>query len=113
MTFSREKTPAPTVVEPIQTVSFEPAPYEPTQTAPVEPSETTPVEAAQTVPAEQTIHNGQPPSLQKNNWAKALEKLRKRETAASEAERRVEFNRFWDNLRSIPSPSVSSEASSH
>jgi hypothetical protein len=41
----------------------------------------------------------------------------KRETAAreaaSETERHTEFNHFWDNLTSIPSPSASSEALSH
>jgi hypothetical protein len=120
MTFTREKTPTPTVAEPIQTVPFEPAqtvPIKPTQTAPAEHSKTTPVEttalveATQTVPAEQTIHDRRLPRLQKNAWTKALEKLQQRETAASEAERRAEFNRFWDKLRSVPSPSASSEVS--
>jgi hypothetical protein len=139
MTFTREKTPTQTVpaepaqtaqVEPTQTAPVEPThmaraepaqtvPVEPTQTPRVEPSQTTPakktvpVEGTKTVSAELTIRNRQPPRFQKNAWAKALEKLQKRETAASETERRAQFNRFWDDLRSVPPPSASSEASSH
>jgi len=119
MTFTHKKTPIPTVVEPIQTIPAQTVPVEPTQTEPGEPSQTTPVEtevpveATQTVPAGQTIHDRQPPRLQENAWAKAIEKLQKRETAASEAERRTEFNRFWDNLRSVPYPSRWSEALTH
>jgi hypothetical protein len=33
--------------------------------------------------------------------------------AADDAERRAQFNRFWDSLLSVPSPSTSSEESSH
>jgi hypothetical protein len=116
--------------EPIQTVPVEPThmaraepaqtvPVEPTQAARVEPSQTTPaettvsVEATKAVRAELTIRNRQPPRFQKNAWAKALEKLQKRETAARETERRAQFNRFWDDLRSVPPPSASSEALSH
>jgi hypothetical protein len=107
--------------EPTQTVPAELAqtvPVEPTQTARVEPRQTTaettvPVEATKTMPAELTKRNRQPPRFQKNAWGKALDKLQKREKAASETERRAEFNRFWDNLRSVPPPSASSEALSH
>src|SRR6516165_1587283 len=124
MTFTHE-----TVVpeEPTYTAPIEPAqtaPVEPTQTAPedftapMEPSQPTPVEttvaveAAPTMPAELTIQNLQPPRFQKNAWTEALvEKLQKPETAASETERRAEFNRFWDSLRPDPS-SAPSEASS-
>jgi hypothetical protein len=122
MTFTREKTRTQTAAaEPTQTVPAELAqtvPVEPTQTARVEPRQTTaettvPVEATKTMPAELTKRNRQPPRFQKNAWGKALDKLQKRGKAASETERRAEFNRFWDNLRSVPPPSTSSEALSH
>jgi hypothetical protein len=113
-------------VEPAKTVPVEPTLIllvEPTKTAPVEPAQTTPVETTvpvettQTVFVQSTIQNRQPVRLRTNAWAKALEKLHKRETAAreaaSETERHAEFNHFWDNLTSIPSPSASSEALSH
>jgi hypothetical protein len=138
MTFTREKTPTqtaaaeqtqtapaePSQTAPVKTTQTVPAelaqtvPVEPTQTARVEPRQTTaettvPVEATKTMPAELTKRNRQPPRFQKNAWGKALDKLQKREMAASETERRAEFNRFWDNLRSVPPPSASSEALSH
>jgi hypothetical protein len=113
-------------VEPAKTVPVEPTLtllVEPTQTAPVEPAQTTPVETTvpvettQTVFVQSTIQNRQPVRLRTNAWAKALEKLHKRKTAAreaaSETERHAEFNHFWDNLTSIPSPSASSGALSH
>ena len=129
MTFTHEKTSTqPVPEEPTDTAPIEPAqtaPVEPTltapedYTAPMEPSQTRPVEttvaveAAPTMPAELTIQNLQPPRLQKNAWTEALdEKLQKPETAASETERRAEFNRFLDSLRPVPSPSAPSEASS-
>ena len=89
MTFTREGTPTPTV-----------------QTVPVEVTETVPVEPAHPKPPAAT--------LQMNAWAKALEKLRRFEEramaakeAARETERRAQFNRDWDNLRSVPPPSAS------
>jgi hypothetical protein len=119
MTFTREKTPTPTVtMEPKQTV-----PAEPTQTAPG--ATTVPVGAAQTVaakttqtaPVELTTQTRQPPRFQTNTWAKAVNKVRKRETAkrqaAGETERRAQFNRFWNDLLLAPSPSASFEALSH
>jgi hypothetical protein len=79
MTFTREGTPTPTV--------------------PVEPAHPKPPAAMP----------------QTNAWAKALEKLRKFEDraaatkeAARETERRAQFNRDWDNFRSVPPPSASS-----
>jgi hypothetical protein len=51
--------------------------------------------------------------FQSSAWAKALEKLRGFKDRATEAERQAQFNRDWDNLRSVPPPSTSSEASSH
>jgi hypothetical protein len=45
--------------------------------------------------------------IDKLAWAKVLEKLRKRATAASETERRAQFNGFWDKLRSVPSKTLS------
>ena len=94
MTFTREGTPTPTV------------PVEPTQTVPVELTQTVPVELAHSKPAAAV--------LQTNAWAKAIQKLRsfeERAAAAKEAvretERRAQFNRDWDNLRSVPPPSTS------
>jgi len=116
MTFTRGGTPTPTVpLEPAQTV-----PAEPTQTVPVEPTQAVPVEPTQTVSAEPTQPvsteptHPEPTALQTNTWAKALEKLRRFEEramavkeAARETERRAQFNRDWDNLRSVPPPSAS------
>src|SRR6266403_880533 len=72
------------------------------------------VELTQTVSAEPT--HPEPTALQTNTWAKSLEKLRRFEEramaakeAARETERRAQFNRDWDNLRSVPPPSASSE----
>jgi hypothetical protein len=103
---------------PTQTVSVEPiqaAPLEVTQTAsvraaaPIQATETVAVETTQTV-AVQPIQNRQPA------WAKTLEKLHPLNRrpanprgAADEVERCAEFNRFWDSLLSVPSPSTSSE----
>jgi len=108
MTFTRGGTPTPMVpVEPAQTV-----PAEPTQTVPVEPTQAVPVEPTQPVSTEPT--HPEPTALQTNTWAKALEKLRRFEEramaakeAARETERRAQFNRDWDNLRSVPPPSAS------
>ena len=104
----------PAPVEPAQTV-----PAEPSQTVPVEPSQmtpvetTVPVEAIQTATAEPTIQGQQPPRFKETARARTFDKVQKREAGASEAERRAEFNRFWDNLLSVPSSSTSSEALSH
>jgi hypothetical protein len=120
MTFTSESTPPPMVsVELAQTGPIEPAqvvPAEPNETVPVEPSQPTPVEttvpaeAIRTATAEPAIQGHQPPRLKETARAKTLDKVQKREAGASEAERRAEFNRFWDNLLSVPSPSTSSEA---
>jgi hypothetical protein len=120
MTFTSESTPPPMVaVELAQTAPVEPAqmvPAEPNQTVQVEPSHptpvetTVPVEATQTTTAEPAIQGHQPPRFKQAARAKTLDKVQKRETGASEAERRAEFNRFWDNLLSVPSSSTSSEA---
>ena len=89
MTFTREKTPTQTAsVEPTQTVAVEP-----TQTAPVEPTHPEPPAAM----------------FQSSAWAKALEKLRSFKERATETERQAQFSREWDNLRSVPPPSASSE----
>src|SRR6516225_5023675 len=139
MTFTSESTPPPMVavelaqtapVEPAQMVPAEPSqpvlvepaqtvPAEPNQTVPVEPSQATPVEttapveAIQTATAEPTIQGQQPPRFKETARARTFDKVQKREAGASEAERRAEFNRFWDNLLSVPSSSTSSEALSH
>jgi hypothetical protein len=141
MTFTREKTPTQTAsVEPTQTVAVEPtqtAPVEPIQAAPVEPTQAAPVKATQIVPVEptqtvaakptQTVAveptqtapveptHPEPPAamFQSSAWAKALEKLRSFKERATETERHAQFSRDWDNLRSVPPPSASSEALSH
>jgi hypothetical protein len=138
MTFTREKAPPQTVpVDPTQTVAVEPtqtAPVvpiqaEPTQAAPVEPTQIVPGEPTQTVPAKptQTVaveptqtapvkpSHPEPPAamFQSSAWAKALEKLRSFKERATETERHAQFSRDWDNLRSVPPPSASSEALSH
>ena len=120
MTFTSESTPPPMmVVELAQSAPIEPAqtvPAEPNQTVQVKSSQptpvetTVPVEAIQTATAEPTIQDHQPPRFKQTARAKTLDKVQKQETGASEAERRAEFNRFWDNLLSVPSPSTSSEA---
>src|SRR5262249_31915093 len=119
MTFTGEKTPAPTV------------PEQPTQAVPVEPTQTAPLQSAQAVPAEPTpivqptqtatveptetllvappqLSRWNPPQqpppvlLQMNARLEKLCKLQERVTAAKEAasetERRSEFNRFWESL---------------
>jgi hypothetical protein len=93
------------------------SPVEPAQapietTVPVEVSQTVAVETTQTVPV-QPIHPEPPAKPRTNAWAKVLEKLRKRTTAASETERRAQFHGVWDNLRSVPPPSASSKTLSH
>jgi hypothetical protein len=120
MTFTSESTPPPmVVVELAQTALVEPAQMvqaEPNQTVQVEPSHptpvetTVPVEATQTTTAEPATQGHQPRRFKQAARAKTLDKVQKRETGASEAERRAEFNRFWDNLLSVPSSSTSSEA---
>jgi hypothetical protein len=105
MTFTREKTPTQTAsVAPTQTVAVEP-----TQAAPVEPIQAAPVEPTQTAPVKPT--HPEPPAamFQSSAWAKALEKLRSFKERATETERHAQFSRDWDNLRSVPPPSASSE----
>jgi len=123
--------PAQTVpAEPNQAVQAEPsqsAPVQPKQTVPAEPNQTVqvkssqptpvettvPVEAIQTATAEPMIQGQQPPRFKETARARTFDKVQKREGGASEAERRAEFNRFWDNLLSVPSSSTSSEALRH
>jgi len=123
MTFTSESTPPPMVavelvqtapVEPAQTVPAEPnqaVQAEPSQQVPVEPA--VPVEAIQAATAEPAIQGHQPPRFKQTAQARTLDKVQKRETGTSEAERRAEFNRFWDGLLSVPSSSTSSDALSH
>src|SRR6516162_846039 len=123
MTFTSESTPPPMVaVELVQTAPVEPAqtvPAEPNQAVQVEPSQqaplepTVPVEAIQAATAEPAIQGHQPPRFKQTAQARTLDKVQKRETGTSEAERRAEFNRFWDGLLSVPSSSTSSDALSH
>jgi len=123
MTFTSESTPPPMVaVELVQTAPVEPAqtvPAEPNQAVQAEPSQmtpletTVPVEAIQAATAEPAIQGHQPPRFKQTAQARTLDKVQKRETGTSEAERRAEFNRFWDGLLSVPSSSTSSDALSH
>jgi hypothetical protein len=129
MTFTREKIPTQTAsAEPTQTVAVEPtqtAPVEPIQAAPVKATQIVPGEPTQTVPAKptQTVAVGptqtapvkpthpEPSAamFHSSAWAKALEKLRSFKERATETERHAQFSRDWDNLRSVPPPSASSE----
>ena len=131
MTFTSESTPM-VAVELAETAPVDPAPAEPSQPAPAEPAQTVPaepnqavqvepsqmtpvettlpVEAIQAATAEPTIQGHQPPRFKETARARTFDKVQKREAGASEAERRAEFNRFWDNLLSVPSSSTSSEA---
>jgi hypothetical protein len=97
-------------VEPTQTAPFqsaqavpaEPTPIvQPTQTVTVEPTETLPVAPTQAMPLE-PAHPSTPVLLQMNARLEKLRKLQERATtakeAASETERREEFNRFWESL---------------
>jgi hypothetical protein len=116
MTFTREKTLIQVLpVEPTQTVPVELAkmvPVETTQVLSPKPTQTVPVEPSPEPPASM---------LQTNACVTAFdEKLRNLKTrakalrdAVGEVERRAQFNRVWDNLRSVPSPSASPEALSH
>jgi hypothetical protein len=94
------------------------APLQGAQTTSVET--TVPVELSQPLLVELTVQSQQPLRLQTTAWAKALEKLHTqkervtaRKEAADEAERRAQFNCFWDNLLPVPSPSKSSEGLSY
>ena len=96
-----------------QTVSVEAiqaAPLEVEAAAPIQATETVPVEMTQTVAVQPTIQNRQPA------WVKTRENLHtlngrpaNPRGAADEVERCAEFNRLWDSLLLIPSPSTSSE----
>jgi hypothetical protein len=98
---------------PKQTVSVEAiqaAPLEVEAAAPIQATETVAVEMTQTVAVQPTIQNRRPA------WAKTLEKLdtlngrpANPRGAADEVERCAEFNRLWDSLLLVPSPSPSSE----
>jgi hypothetical protein len=105
-------------------------PLEPTQSVPAElsrpvsvvpePVETTvPLQTRQTVPADPTQSwslqqtHTELPAAPAKAWARVLEKLGKRAAAASETERRVQFDRFWESLRSKSArdkPSSTNEA---
>jgi hypothetical protein len=87
------------------------APLQVTQPPPAKP-QSVPVEPTQTVPVQ-----GVPPTppvakRQTNAWAAKLRKVQERaaaaEETASEIERRAEFNRFWDTLLLVPSPTIPS-----
>jgi hypothetical protein len=96
-----------------QTVSVEAiqaAPLEVEAAAPIQATETVAVEMTQTVAVQPTIQNRQPA------WVKTREKLHtlngrpaNPRGAADEVERCAEFNRLWDSLLLVPSPSPSSE----
>jgi hypothetical protein len=94
------------------------APPQAVQTASAEA--TVLVELCQLLLVELTVQNRQPLRLQTTAWAKALDKLHTqkerataRREAADEAERRAQFDRFWDNLLSVPSVLNSSEGLSY
>jgi hypothetical protein len=99
--------------EDTQTVSVEAiqeAPLEVEAAAPIQATETVAVEMTQTVAVQPTIQNRQPA------WVKSREKLHtlngrpaNPRGAADEVERCAEFNRLWDSLLLVPSPSTSSE----
>ena len=83
-------------------------PVAPTQTKPLEPVQTLPVELSKTVLVEPTQPEPAHPKpaatmLQTNARLGKLRSLQERVTAAKEAasepERREEFNRFWESLR--------------
>jgi hypothetical protein len=109
MTFTHEGTPNPTV------------PVEPTQTVPAEPTQAVPAELTQTVPVEPAHPTPPAARLQTKAWIEKLRSLQERARAVKEDEReaeretesRAQFNRDWDNLRSVPSPSALSEGLSH
>jgi hypothetical protein len=105
MTFTHEGTPNPAVQ------------VEPTQAVPVELTQAVPVELTQTVLVERAHPTPPAALLQTNAWLEKLRSLQERARAVKEAvretERRAQFNRDWDNLRSVPSPSALSEALSH
>ena len=96
MTFSREKSPTRIV------------PPEPTPTVPAQPTQAVPVEPTQAVPLEPAHPKPPVASLQTNARLEKLRSLQERATAAKEAasetERRAEFDRFWESLRPVPSP---------
>ena len=137
MTFTREKT----LIQSPPVVSSQPALVNPTPTMPVNPAQTAPIETTEAVPVApmltapvettlavqakapwvEAIH--QEP-LQTNAWStwskgfnEKLCNLQARATALREAvgktERRAQFNLVWDNLRSVPSPSTSSDVLTH
>ena len=87
------------VHEPSQPVSMVPVQTEPVETTvPIEPPQTVPADPTQSGSLQQT--HTELPAAPAKAWARVLEKLGKRAAAASETERRVQFDRFWDSLRS-------------
>jgi hypothetical protein len=97
----------PTQAAPVKATQI--VPGEPTPTVPAKPTQTAPVKPTQTAPVKPT--HPEPPAgmFQSSAWAKALEKLRSFKERATETERHAQFSRDWDNLRSVPPPSASSE----
>ena len=90
----------------------EAVPVEPTQTKPLEPVQTLSVELSKTVLVEPTQPEPAHPKpavtmLQTNARLEKLRGLQERVTAAKEAasepERRAEFDRFWETLGPVPS----------
>ena len=90
----------------------EAVPVEPTQRKPLEPVQTLPAELSKTVlaaPTQPEQAHLKPPaaSLQTSARLEKLRSLQERVTAAKEAasepERRAEFDRFWESLGPVPS----------
>lgn len=73
-------------------------PEEASRTVPLEPPQTMPPDPAQLGALQQT--HMELPAAPGKTWARVLEKLGKRAAAASETERRLQFDHFWDSLRS-------------
>jgi hypothetical protein len=118
MRFTRAKILVPAAMaKPVQTAGTnqvgltQSALSQSTQRLPEEP-QSVPVEPTQAAPAQPALPT---PAVAKRQTNARLEKLRKiqeraaaaKETA-SEIERRAEFNRFWDSLLSVPSPTTPS-----
>ena len=120
-----------TAIEPVQTEPEEPPPIVPiqmAQTAQARSSQASLVETTVSVEApdegmlQQQSHSQPPATVLQTNaspkpFDEKLRKLMERATAlreaAAKAKRDVQFNRDWDSLRSLPSPSAWSEALSH
>jgi hypothetical protein len=134
LTFTREKT----LTQALPVVSNQTVPLNPIHTIPVNPSQTVPIETteavplaptptapaetkvavqAETLPVEATHQEPLQTNASWSTWSRGFNEklwnLKARATAlreaAGETERRAQFNRVWDNLRSIPSPCISSD----